>query len=210
MTSPLAECAPAYHFSTEIRVRLPETDAMGVVFHGNYFTYLEVGRVDYLTNLGLCEGNRPISEFENVVVSAHLDFNLTLARKESDENPVYYVQYAHARICSVISYAKGEGVVFPEDTSCVELLTEPEEMELIRSLVIFPQLIEGAAESCEPHRLTTYGQQLAGSFHRFYHICRIVSSDRRLSEARLLLAEATRIVLSETLRLLGVSSPDRM
>ena len=63
-----------FHFSTEVRVRLPETDAMGVVFHGNYFTYLEVGRVDYLTNLGLCEGNQPIKEFANVVVSAHLDF----------------------------------------------------------------------------------------------------------------------------------------
>jgi arginyl-tRNA synthetase len=143
-------------------------------------------------------------------MSAHLDFNLTLARKESDENPVYYVQYAHARICSVISYAREQGVDFPEDTSCVELLTEPEEMELIRNLVIFPQLVEGAAESCEPHRLTTYGQQLAGSFHRFYHICRIVSGDKRLSEARLLLAEAARTVLSETLRLLGLSSPERM
>jgi len=63
-----------YHFSTEVRVRLPETDAMGVVFHGNYFTYLEVGRVDYLLNLGLTEGNRPIRDFDNVVVSAHLDF----------------------------------------------------------------------------------------------------------------------------------------
>jgi acyl-CoA thioester hydrolase len=63
-----------FNFSTEVRVRLPETDAMGVVFHGNYFTYLEVGRVDYLTNLDLCEGNRPISEFDNVVVSAHCDF----------------------------------------------------------------------------------------------------------------------------------------
>ena len=63
-----------YHFSTEVRVRLPETDAMGVVFHGNYFTYLEVGRVDYLLNLGLTEGNRPIRDFENVVVATHLDF----------------------------------------------------------------------------------------------------------------------------------------
>ena len=66
--------ALVYHFSTEVRVRLPETDAMGVVFHGNYFTYLEVGRVDYLANLGLTEGNRPIRDFENVVVQAHLDF----------------------------------------------------------------------------------------------------------------------------------------
>ena len=63
-----------FHFSTEVCVRLPETDAMGVVFHGNYFTYLEVGRVDYLMNLGLTEGNRPIRDFDNVVVSAHLDF----------------------------------------------------------------------------------------------------------------------------------------
>lgn len=63
-----------YHFSTHVRVRLPETDAMGIVFHGNYFTYLEVGRVDYLRNLGLAEGIRPIKDFENVVVSAHVDF----------------------------------------------------------------------------------------------------------------------------------------
>lgn len=65
---------PVYHFSTEVRVRLPETDAMAIVFHGNYFTYLEVGRVDYLRNLGLSEGIRPIKAFENVVVAAHLDF----------------------------------------------------------------------------------------------------------------------------------------
>ncbi|MGA1203829.1 MAG: acyl-CoA thioesterase [Planctomycetota bacterium] len=63
-----------YHFSTDVRVRLPETDAMGIVFHGNYLTYLEVGRVDYLANLGLTEGNRPIRDFENVVVQAHVDF----------------------------------------------------------------------------------------------------------------------------------------
>lgn len=69
----MAESAP-FHFRTEVRVRLPETDAMGIVFHGNFFTYLEVGRVDYLRNLGLSEGVRPIRDFENVVASAHLDF----------------------------------------------------------------------------------------------------------------------------------------
>ena len=69
-TSPTA----TFHFQTEVRVRLPETDAMGIVFHGNFFTYLEVGRVDYLRNLGLAEGVRPIKDFENVVVSAHVDF----------------------------------------------------------------------------------------------------------------------------------------
>jgi arginyl-tRNA synthetase len=142
--------------------------------------------------------------------SAHLDFNLTLARKESDENPVYYVQYAHARISSVVAYARQEGVDFPADASCVELLTEAEEMDLMRKLVIFPELIGGAALTREPHFLTAYAQQLAASFHRFYHICRIVSSNRRLSEARLLLAEATRIVLAESLRVLGVSAPEKM
>ena len=141
---------------------------------------------------------------------AHLDFNLTLARTQGDENPVYYVQYAHARICSVVSFAREEGVAFPDDTSCVGLLREPEEIALMRELVIFPQLIESIAETCEPHRLTAYGQQLAAAFHKFYHVCRIVSNDRRLSEARLLLAEATRTVLAETLRLLGISAPERM
>ena len=142
--------------------------------------------------------------------SAHLDFNLSLARKESDENPVYYVQYAHARIASVVAYAREGGVDFPADTSCVELLAEAEEIDLMRKLVIFPELIRGAALTREPHFLTAYAQQLAASFHRFYHVCRIVSSDTRLSEARLLLAEATRIVLAESLRVLGVSAPDKM
>ncbi len=68
--------SPVFHFNTEVRVRLPETDAMGIVFHGNFFTFLEVGRVDYLRNLGLAEGIRPIKDFENVVVSAHLAFKV--------------------------------------------------------------------------------------------------------------------------------------
>jgi arginyl-tRNA synthetase len=142
--------------------------------------------------------------------NAHLDFNLTLARKASDENPVYYVQYAHARISSVISFARDEGVDFPEETGCVDLLDEPEEIDLMRILVVFPQLVDGAARSREPHRLTSYAQQLAASFHHFYHICRIVSSDVRRSEARLMLAGATRIVLAECLRILGVSAPEKM
>ena len=142
--------------------------------------------------------------------NAHLDFNLTLARTESDENPVYYVQYAHARICSVISYAEKEGVCFPDELSCIKMLDEKEEMELIRNLVVFPNLLEGAAISTEPHRLSGYAQQLAASFHRFYHVCRIISNDKDLSQARLLLAEATRIVLAEALHLLGISTPERM
>ncbi len=141
---------------------------------------------------------------------AHIDFNLSLARKKSDENPVYYVQYAHARISSVISFASENNVEFPENWECVRLLEEPEEIDLIRKLVVFPQLVEGAVLMNDPNRLTTYVQEIASSFHHFYHICRIVSDNSRLSQARLLLAEATRIVLAESLRLIGVSAPREM
>jgi len=141
---------------------------------------------------------------------AHMDFNLSLARKRSDENPVYYVQYAHARISSVISFAKENDVEFPENWECAGLLEESEEIDLIRKLIVFPQLVEGAVLMNDPNRLTTYVQEIASSFHRFYHICRIVSDNSRLSQARLLLAEATRIVLAESLRLIGVSAPREM
>jgi len=142
--------------------------------------------------------------------NAHMDFDLSLARKQSDENPVYYVQYAHARISSVISFARENDVDFPDDFECLDSLREPEEIGLIRELIIFPQLVEGAVLANDANRLTTYAQEIASSFHHFYHICRIVSSDSRLSQARLLLAEATRIILAESLRLLGVTAPERM
>ncbi|MDZ7859309.1 MAG: arginine--tRNA ligase [Candidatus Krumholzibacteriota bacterium] len=142
--------------------------------------------------------------------NAHMDFDLSLARKRSDENPVYYVQYAHARISSVISFAKENDVEFPEDFDCVELLDEPEELDLIRKLIVFPQLVEGAVLMNDPNRLTTYTREIASSFHHFYHICRIISDNNRLSQARLLLSEATRIVLAESLRLIGVAAPRKM
>jgi acyl-CoA thioester hydrolase len=93
----MSELPPTFHFNTEVRVRLPETDAMGIVFHGNYFTYLEVGRVDYLRNLGLTEGVRPIRDFENVVVSAHLDFR---APARLDETLVIDVRTRELGRCS--------------------------------------------------------------------------------------------------------------
>ncbi len=142
--------------------------------------------------------------------NAHMDFDLSLARKQSDENPVYYVQYAHARIRSVISFAREKDVEFPDSFECLDSLREPEEIGLIRELIIFPQLVEGAVLTNDANRLTTYAQEIASSFHHFYHICRIVSSDGRLSQARLLLAEATRIILAESLRLIGVTAPERM
>lgn len=139
-----------------------------------------------------------------------LDFDLTLARKQSDENPVYYVQYAHARISSVTRFAREQGFGIDPDNVRLELLTAPEERELMVHLIYFSHVAQGAAISMEPHRLTTYAQELATSFHQFYHECRIVSDNGELTAARLLLAEATRQVLENTLGLLGVGAPASM
>ena len=126
-----------------------------------------------------------------------------------NENPVFYVQYAYARICSIFSQASIEELQFANETEWLDNWDEEEE-NLLEKVAHFPELIIEAAKQREPHRLTSYAQQLAATFHHFYHICRIVSKDRRLSGARLLLAEATRIVLAESLRIIGVSAPERM
>ena len=142
--------------------------------------------------------------------NAPLDFDLALARKQSDENPVYYVQYAHARISSVTKFARGKGISFDVSDVDLTLLKAKEERELMLHLLYFPHVAEGAALSMEPHRLTIYAQELATAFHQFYHECRIVSEDNALSSARLLLAEATKQVLRNSLRLLGVGAPSSM
>jgi arginyl-tRNA synthetase len=139
-----------------------------------------------------------------------LDFDLTLARKQSDENPVYYVQYAHARISSVVRFAKEKGHAYDPRRVDLDLLAENAERELMLLLLYFPHVVEGAALSREPHRLTAFAQELATSFHKFYHECWIVSDDEALTSARLLLADATRQVLKNSLRLLGVAAPESM
>jgi arginyl-tRNA synthetase len=138
-----------------------------------------------------------------------LDFDLTLARKQSDENPVYYVQYAHARIASVVRFAEERGAAAAADAD-VSKLVAPEERALMLHLLHFPNVAAGAAEAREPHRITTYAQELATAFHQFYHACRIVGDDPALSAARLELARATRTVLKNSLFLLGVSAPSSM
>ena len=139
-----------------------------------------------------------------------LDFDLTLARKQSDENPVYYVQYAHARIASVVRFAEERGDVPAAGGSDASKLIEPEERALMLHLLHFPATVAGAAEAREPHRITTYAQELATAFHQFYHACRIVGEDSALSAARLDLARATKVVLKNALGLLGVSAPSSM
>ncbi len=146
--------------------------------------------------------------------SAHLDFDLDLAREQTSENPCYYVQYAHARIASVLRLAGEKGVAPPageaERRAAVARLAAPEERELLRLLAQFPDVVLGAAEAEEPHRVPTYLATVAAAFHQFYHQHRIVTDDAGVTAARLLLCEGTRQVIANGLALLGVTAPERM
>lgn len=140
-----------------------------------------------------------------------LDFDMELAVRRSEENPVYYVQYAHARIAHVLEYAREQGVPEPDPaTAALDLLAEPETDRLLRSLAGFPSLVAAAARHREPHRIPIYLKELAARFHAFYHLHRVVTSDARLTAARLLLTRATGIAVRRGLSLLGVSAPEAM
>jgi arginyl-tRNA synthetase len=142
---------------------------------------------------------------------SHLDFDLELAKKQSSENPVYYVQYAHARICSILRMAQERGIALPVYADCdLSVLNEPEEKTLIKLLVRYPETIYGAAKSLEPHRVTFYLNELAGIFHSYYNKNKVISENNRLTAARLFLIKAIRIVLQNALKILGVSAPEKM
>ncbi|MBI4336138.1 MAG: arginine--tRNA ligase [Candidatus Omnitrophica bacterium] len=137
---------------------------------------------------------------------SHLDFDLGLAKKQGPQNPVYYVQYAHARICSILEKAQGTSV----DKADLSLLKEKEEVDLIKLLWEFPHVIKACGAGLEPQGLTVYLQELAKTFHGFYDRHKVIGDDAELSVARLFLARCARIILANGLRLLGVSSPDKM
>jgi arginyl-tRNA synthetase len=140
---------------------------------------------------------------------SQMDLDLDLAKEQSSENPVYYVQYAHARIASILRYA--QDIDFRDGD--VSLLGHEAELALIRQMLRFPEVVEMAATSLSPHYLTYYAQDLAGAFHPFYKQCRVVSSvpdDMPLNKARLKLVAAAKIVLARVLRLMGVSTPEAM
>ena len=137
---------------------------------------------------------------------SHLDFDLDLAKEQSQENPVYYLQYAHARISSVAKYAERD-ITAKVD---LKLLASPEESELTGCLAQFSDYLIQASRSTEPYRLADYLRQVAACFHKFYSHHRVVSDDKELTKARLLLADATRIVLRNGLELLGISQPESM
>jgi arginyl-tRNA synthetase len=140
-----------------------------------------------------------------------LDFDLELAVRRTEENPVYYVQYAHARIHHVLEYARQHGVEEPSlDATQLELLREPETDRLLRGLAGFPSLVATAAKHREPHRIPSYLKELASKFHSFYHQHRVVTEDAALTAARVLLTRSTGAVFRGGLELLGVSAPEAM
>lgn len=137
-----------------------------------------------------------------------LDFDLDLAKAESSDNPVYYVQYAHARICSILSVA---GVDTPKACDVdLSLLTEENERVLIRKLAEWPQEVADAARELAPYHLAYYAKELANAFHSFYNSCKVLTDDAALRDARLALVDCTRITLRNVLTLLGLSAPERM
>lgn len=145
--------------------------------------------------------------------NTHMDFDLNLAREKSSKNPVYYVQYAHARISSILAKAKIESsrfTVHGSQTVNYQLLTDNHEIDLIKQITRLPELVEDVSKSFAVHSLTIYARELADSFHKFYENCRVISDDKELSAARLDLVKATKITLANTLGLLGVSTPEKM
>lgn len=142
----------------------------------------------------------------------HMDFDLALAREQSQKNPVYYVQYAHARISSILRKAQ-DARAEPRRTKTqnhAELLTHPSEIALLKQIVRLPDLVARIAKNYEVHHLTTYSMELATAFHAFYRDCQVISENEALTQARLALCRATQITLANALRLMGIRAPERM
>ena len=146
--------------------------------------------------------------FASRTADSQMDFDLELAKKQSADNPVYYVQYAHARIASILRLAQEKGIGYGGGD--VSLLTTEPELALIRKMLLLPEMVEVIAQTMEPHHLAYYAQDLATLFHSFYKQCRVVSQDEVLTKARLKLVEAAKIVLARTLHLMGMTAPERM
>lgn len=148
-------------------------------------------------------------------VSSHLEFDLDLAKEQSEKNPVYYVQYAHARIASILRFAKEQSAFDPTDRQGFRgiqynLLEGVSTVALVKLLFEFPEVVESSCFGFEPHRLTTYLHDVATAFHRFYHDERVVIPDKDLSKARSALCLATQIVLANGFKILGISAPEKM
>jgi arginyl-tRNA synthetase len=141
---------------------------------------------------------------------AHLEFDLEVAKLQNPENPVYYVQYAHARLASVFRQAAAQGITLNPDESLLPLLSLPEEIGLLKLLADYPEMVEGAARNLEPHRITYFLTELAAQLHSYYYRHRFISEDADLTQARLWLVKGVKQVLAHGLGILGVSAPESM
>jgi arginyl-tRNA synthetase len=149
---------------------------------------------------------------------SHLDFDLELARRQNQENPVYYVQYAHARMCSIFRQTQERGIKQPEIQNlcsddikkCLGTLHLQEEFDLIKKLADFPSEIKLAAENLSPYRITNYTMELASIFHSFYNKCKVLCDDKNLAFGRLLLVKSVQQVLQNCFGILGIEAPERM
>ncbi len=140
---------------------------------------------------------------------SHLDFDLELAKKQTPENPVFYVQYAHARICSILRKTKEQKFNFQEK-AFLSLLKTPEERDLILLIALLPDQVKEAGERFEPHHLTVYAKNLASAFHQFYARHRVITEDKNLTEARIFLIQAVKIAVMDVLDILGIFAPEKM
>ena len=141
-------------------------------------------------------------------MNTHLNFDIDLARKQSDENPVFYLQYAHARISSILRSAEDQKLSSSLDN--LDLLDHSSELSLIKKLHQFEDELSFAAENFEPHKLANYLEELAAHFHKFYTDCRIIGSEKKLAEARIALITAVQQIVRNGLTILGVGAPDKM
>ena len=142
-------------------------------------------------------------------MNSHLDFDLDLAKDQSDNNPVYYLQYAHARICNVIMHGLNQGFELSNEFNA-SLLNHNNELKLMKQISNFPEVMSTALDTLEPQSIANYLQSLASQFHKFYGNCKIITSDKQLSQSRLGLAQSVKIILSSGLSILGISAPEKM
>jgi arginyl-tRNA synthetase len=181
------------------------------IMEGDEIVKMSTRKANYITLDELIDevGSDVVRYFFNMRnISSHMNFDLDLAKKHSDENPVFYLQYAHARICSIIRNVEEEKL--NPSFENLDLLDSQEELSLLKKLHSFPDEVLSSAENFEPNKICTFLEELAAMFHKFYTFKRILGTEKNLAEARLALIIAVRYVIRNGLKILGVSAPERM
>ncbi len=196
-----------------------DTDKIRVLIH-QFVTLTKSGakikmstrKANFVTLEELCNETGPdVLRYFFVMrgMNSHLNFDLDLAKNQSDENPVFYIQYAHARICNILKRAKGFGTSLNPDADLTGLNSEIE-IQLMKKLIEFPDIVEKTCDTLEPQNIANYLQEVCTVFHKFYVLNKVISEDEALTAARLIVTEASRIVIKNGLTILGISAPERM